>query len=123
MQRQLSYKKSLLVICKISRLFPKTMSADGKYSLLDRDNLTGRIQMLLSPKQKTFCEFSSSFLKSSVNLEHFPRKDDPHKSLSAEIKYSLLDRDKLTRRIQMQLSPKQKSFSHFFFFFFFFFHF
>ena len=31
---QLSYKKSLLVICKISKLFPNTLSADGKYSLL-----------------------------------------------------------------------------------------
>ena len=29
MKRQLSYKKSLLVICKISRLFPNTLSADG----------------------------------------------------------------------------------------------
>ena len=38
--RQFSYKKSLLVICKISRLFPNTLSADGKYSLLNRDNLT-----------------------------------------------------------------------------------
>ena len=31
---QLSYKKSLLVICKIRKLFPNTLSADGKYSLL-----------------------------------------------------------------------------------------
>ena len=36
------------------RLFPNTLSADGKYSLLDRDNLAQRIQMLLSQKQKTF---------------------------------------------------------------------
>ena len=31
---QLSYKKSVLVICKISKLFPHTLSADGKYSPL-----------------------------------------------------------------------------------------
>ena len=31
---QLSYKKSLLVICKISKVFPNTLSAQGKYSLL-----------------------------------------------------------------------------------------
>ena len=31
---ELSYKKFLLVICKISKLFPNTLSADGKYSLL-----------------------------------------------------------------------------------------
>ena len=41
--RQLTCKKSLLVICKISRLFPNTMSADGKFSLVNRDNLTQSI--------------------------------------------------------------------------------
>ena len=61
LERQWSYKKSLLKICKIMKLFPNTVSADGKYSLLDRDNLTKRIQMLLSEKQKNFCQFFSSF--------------------------------------------------------------
>ena len=59
-------------------MFPNTLSADGKYSVLDRDNLTQRIQMLLSRKQKTFSQFFSSFLKSTLNLEHFQKKDDPH---------------------------------------------
>ena len=63
--RQLSYKKSVLVIWKISRPFPNTLSFDGKYSLLDRDNLTQRIKKQLSRKQKTFSEFFSPFLKSS----------------------------------------------------------
>ena len=76
--RQLSYKKSLLVICKISRLFPNTLSADGKYSLLNRDNLTQPIQMQLSRKQKTFSEFFFAFLKSSLNFEHFQKKYDSH---------------------------------------------
>ena len=76
--RQLSYKKSLLVICKISRLFINTLSADGKYSLFNRDNLTQPIQMQLSRKQKTFSEFFSAFLKSSLNFEHFQKKDDSH---------------------------------------------
>ena len=78
MGSHLSDKKSLLVICKISKLFPNTLSADGKYSVLDRDNLTQRIQMLLSRKQKTFSEFFSPFLKASLNLEHFQKKEDPH---------------------------------------------
>ena len=55
--RQLTFKKFLLVICKIWRLFPNTLSADGKYSLLNRDNLTQPIQMLLSQKLKTFSQF------------------------------------------------------------------
>ena len=75
---QLSYKKSLLVIWKISRLFPNTLTAYGKYSVLGRDNLTPRIWRQWSQKQKTFCEFFSSFLKSSSNLEHLKKKDDTH---------------------------------------------
>ena len=74
--RQLTCKKSLLVTWKISRLFPNTLSADGKYSLLNRDNLTQPIQMQLSRKQKTFSEFFAAFLKSSLNFEHFQQKDD-----------------------------------------------
>ena len=66
----------MLVTCKISRLFPNTLSADGKYSLLNRDNLTQPIQMQLSRKQKTFSEFFAAFLKSSLNFEHFQQKDD-----------------------------------------------
>ena len=83
--RQLSYKKSLLVICKISRLFINTLSADGKYSLLNRDNLTQPIQMQVSRKQKTFSEFFSAFLKSSLNFEYFLKKDDPHSWCISEI--------------------------------------
>ena len=71
---QLTWKKLMLVICKISRLFPNTLSADGKYSLLNRDNLTQPIQMQLSGKQKTFCEFFAAFLKSRLNFEHFQKK-------------------------------------------------
>ena len=83
--RQLSYKKSLLVICKISRLFPNRLSADGKYSLFNRDNLTQPIQMQLSRKQKTFSEFFCAFLKSSLNFEHFQKKDDSHRWGISEI--------------------------------------
>ena len=76
--RQLTFKKFLLVICKISRLFPNTLSADGKYSLLNRDNLTQPIQMQLSRKQKSFSDFLAAFLQSSWNFEHSLKKDDPH---------------------------------------------
>ena len=51
---------------------------DSKYSLLNRDNLTEPIQMQLSRKQKTFSDFFSAFLKSSLNFEHFQKKDDSH---------------------------------------------
>ena len=68
----------MLVICKISRLFPNTLSADGKYSLLNRDNLTQPIQMQLSQKQKTFSEFFFAFLKYVLNFKDISKKDNPH---------------------------------------------
>ena len=75
---QLTCKKSLLVTCKISRLFPNTLSADGKYSLLNRHNLMEPIQMQLCRKVKTFSDFFAAFLKASLNFEDFFKKDDPH---------------------------------------------
>ena len=72
--RQLTFKKFLLVICKISRLFPNTLSVDGKYSLFNRDNLMQTIQMQVSRKQKPFSQFFSAFSKSSLNFEDFPEK-------------------------------------------------
>ena len=75
---QLTCKKSLLVTCKISRLFPNTLSANGNNSLLNRDNLMRLIQMQLSRKEKPFSEFFPAFLKSRLNFEHFTKKDGPH---------------------------------------------
>ena len=69
-------KKSTLVLCIILRLFFNTLTADDKYSLLNIDNLTQPIQILLSQKQKTFSQFFSAFLKSALNFEYFQKKDD-----------------------------------------------
>ena len=54
--RQLSSKKSLLIIGNISGLFFNTLSYDQKYCLLNRDNLTQPIEMQLSLKGKTFSQ-------------------------------------------------------------------
>ena len=43
------------------------------------------IPMQLSQKQKTFFEFFIEFLKSSLNFEHFQKKDDCHSSDISEI--------------------------------------
>ena len=63
--RQLSWKKSVLVICKVLRMFVNVLNADDKCFLLNRDNLRRPIQKQLSEKQKTFLRF---FLKFS-NLD------------------------------------------------------
>ena len=85
MWKQLSCKKSPLVICKIFRIFLNTLSAVGKYSLLNTDNLMQSIEIQLSQKQKTFPQFFSSFLKCSLNFEHFQAKDYPHSWCISEI--------------------------------------
>ena len=36
--------------------------------------------MQLSQKQETFSEFFCGFFKSSLNFEHFPKKDDSDRS-------------------------------------------
>ena len=52
------------------------MTADDKYSLLNRDNLTQPIQTLLSQKQKTFPQYFPAFLKAALKFEIFQKKDD-----------------------------------------------
>ena len=54
------------------------MTADDKYSLLNRDNLTQPIPTQLSQKQKAFSEFFLAFSKSKFTCKHFHKKDDPH---------------------------------------------
>ena len=75
----MGWKKSLLVIHKIRKLFVKTLTADDKHYLLSRDNLAERIQMQLWEKQKTFSPvFFFSFFKSILNFKHLLKNDDPH---------------------------------------------
>ena len=78
----------MLVLCKILRVFVNTLTADDKYSLLNRRNLMEPIQILLSRKKKTFSQFFCSFLKSTFNLEHFQKKDDHHSRCISEITVS-----------------------------------
>ena len=54
------------------------MTADEKYSLLNRDYLKQPIPTQLSQKQNSFSEFFLAFWKSTLTSEHFQKKDDPH---------------------------------------------
>ena len=78
----------MLVLCKILRLFINTLTTDDKYSLLNKENLTQPIQILLYQKDRTFSQIFSSFLKSTFNFEHFQKKDDPHSRCIFEIAVS-----------------------------------
>ena len=85
---QLTWKKSVLLTCKILGLLLNTLAADEKYLVLHRDNLTIPIQMQLSQKQKTFSQFFAALSKSRLNFKDFERKDNPHSFCSSEIKDS-----------------------------------
>ena len=74
LQRQLSLKKSLLVIREILRLFVNTFTPNDKYSFLNREYLTQRIHMYLSQLHKHSSEIFSPFLKSRLNFEHIQEK-------------------------------------------------
>ena len=85
MSKQLSWKKSLLVICKVLGLLVNTLTANDKNFLLNCDNLKKRIQMQLSKKQKIFSLFSK-FLKSRLSFKHFLKRGDSHSLCISEIK-------------------------------------
>ena len=58
--------------------FVNTLTADDKYSLLNRDKLTQPIRTQLSQKQTAFSQFFLAFSKSALNFENLEKKDDPH---------------------------------------------
>ena len=78
----------MLVLCEFLRLLVKSLTDDEKYSLLYRENSTQPIQILLSQKQKIFSQFFAAFLKSTLNFEHFQKKDDPHSRCISQITVS-----------------------------------
>ena len=86
--KMIQLEKSLLVLCKILRLFVNTLTADEKYSPLNRINLMQPIQILLSEKEKTFSEFFAPFLKSTLNYEPFQKRGDPHRRCISHITVS-----------------------------------
>ena len=59
-------------------MFVNTLTADDKYSLLNRDNLKEAIHTELSQKPKTFSNSFFEFSKSKLNFKHLPKKDDSH---------------------------------------------
>ena len=66
-------------------MFVNRLTANHKYSLLNRDNLRRPIQMQLSQKQKTFSDLFAAFSKSRLNFQTFQKKDHPHNSCISEI--------------------------------------
>ena len=55
-------------------LFVNSLTADNKYSLLNRGIFLLHFQMQLSQKRKTFCEFSLTLSNFRFNFEDFQKK-------------------------------------------------
>ena len=79
---QFSWKKFLLVICKVLRVFVNTLAADDKYSVLNRDNLLQDVQMQLSQKRKTF---SPRFFLHFRNLDSISNIFEKKMTLIADV--------------------------------------
>ena len=84
--RELSCKKSLLVIWESLTSFVNTISTVDKCSLPNRDNLMQPIHMELSQKLKTFSWFFPAFWKSRLNFELFQKKYDAPSLFISEAK-------------------------------------
>ena len=68
-------KKSALVRCEILGHFVNTFTTHENYSRCSMKNFGQQLQMPLAKNQKTFYETLIAFLKSSLNLQNFKRKD------------------------------------------------
>ena len=80
--RKLSWKKSLLLTCKILGLLVNTLATNEKYLVLHRETLTISFLMQLPQKQNTFSQFWAAFLKSRLN---FGKKVNPRRFCIFEI--------------------------------------
>ena len=101
----LSSKTSLLLTCQILGLLCNILAADEKCPVVNRDNLTIRIQMQLSEKRKTFSIIFNAFLKCRLNFQYFETKDDPHRFWIFEI----TDSENVVRQISKSPSLEDPS--------------
>ena len=75
----IAFEKISLLICNVLRVFVNAMSADDKYSLRNRGNLTQPVQMQLPQNQETLSQFFFfAFLKYTLNFKHFGKREDTH---------------------------------------------
>ena len=77
--------KSLLVMCKVLKLFGKAFTGHDEYSFLNRDNLTQPNEMQLSQKQKDFYQIFSWFSEFYIKFCTFSEKEDSHSWWISEI--------------------------------------
>ena len=67
-------EKSVLDTWKFLRPFLNTLTADDRYSLINKNKWMQTIQMHLSQKPKIFSELFWAFFEFVLNFEHFQKK-------------------------------------------------
>ena len=72
--RQVSWKKSLLVLCKVFTMFVNILTADDKRFLVNRDNLRQPINTQLSQKKNYFMNLFLQFWNLNKILKIFKKK-------------------------------------------------
>ena len=65
----------VLVRSELLEKFVNILTADYQYSRQNRENISQQVPMQTSLKLKTCSEFFIAFLKSTLNLEYFEKKD------------------------------------------------
>ena len=67
--------------------FDNTLTADYKYSRYNRDILWQQVPRQISLKRKIFSRFFFAFVKCTLNLEYFEKKDHSYSLGITEIIY------------------------------------
>ena len=80
-----SSKRLVLVRSKFLGQFVNILTADNQYSRENRENLWQQFPKQISRKLKTFYGLFIAFLKSTLNLEYFERKDQSQSLSITEI--------------------------------------
>ena len=73
------------MIFKILGVFVNPLTADQKYSFLNRGYLLQHFQMQLSQKRKIFSPFFFPFYQFRFNFEHLQKEDNPHRACIFEL--------------------------------------
>ena len=84
----MSWSKSAFVRYEILTLFFNTLTTDDKYYRRNMLNFTQQFEAPLSQRQKTFSGWFLAFLKCSLNLEDFEKKDEYPSRVISRIIYS-----------------------------------
>ena len=81
----MSRKRLVLVTSEHLEQFVNTLTADYQHSRYNRDNLWQQVPRQISLKVNNFSGFFMGFLKSTLNLEYFEKKDQSESLIITEV--------------------------------------